>query len=122
MFEPGYLHLTNQSLTPNEPSYLFDVHYEVKHDVREGVLLHFQVTGQINDRPFTDSFDLHRDTAFNFAGVLSRLAHKHGLPTTHNLIMQRHGVFDAMFEDIRSKLNIQPGEQVNLDHCEQDLG
>lgn len=120
MFRPGHLHLDNHYATADVPHYQLNVHYEVKNDTGEGTLLHFQVDGQINDHTFSESFDMHRDTAFNFALVLSRLAQKHGLPTTHNLLMRQHDDFDAMFEDIRHKLKVQPGDQVNLEHCQQD--
>jgi hypothetical protein len=34
--------------------------------------------------------------------------------------MRGHKEYDAIFEDIRTRLNAKPGEAVNLDHLEQD--
>jgi len=31
-------------------------------------------------------------------------------------VMRGHDEYDKVFADIRSKLNVQPGEPVNLDH------
>ena len=52
----------------------------------------------------------HRDTAFNFASVISRLVAKHGLPANHSPIMRAHQEYDAIFEDIRARLHAEPGE------------
>ena len=83
-------------------------------------MMHFRMEGQIAGRAFKDEFELHRDTAFNFASVASRVAAKHGLPTNHSLIMRGHDEFDRMFEDIRDKLGAKPGETVDFDHLERD--
>jgi hypothetical protein len=34
--------------------------------------------------------------------------------------MRSHAEYDAMFEDIRDKLGIKPGDPINLDNLEKD--
>lgn len=117
MFEPG--HLRRASL-PGQIDFSIDLYYEVRRDPKEGPMMHFRMEGQVAGKAFKDEFELHRDTAFNFASVVSRAAAKHGLPTNHSLIMRGHEEFDRMFEDIRDKLGAKPGETVDFDHLEKD--
>ena len=117
MFEPGHLH---RASLPGQIDFSVDLFYEVRQDPTEGPMMHFRMQGHIAGKAFTDEFELHRDTAFNFASVASRVVAKHGLPTNHSLIMRGHDEFDRMFEDIREKLGGQPGDTVNLDHLEKD--
>ena len=117
MFTPGHLNRTN---VPGGPQYSIDVFYEVRRDPKEGMLLHFKMSGQVAGRTFVEEFDMHRDTAFNFASLLARAAVKHGLPANESLIMRGHAEYDAMFADIREKLGTKPGDPVNLDNLEKD--
>ena len=120
MFTPGRLHRSNTPGNPGVPQYSSDVFYEVRHDPKEGMLMHFKMVGEVSDRTFTEEFDMHRDTAFNFASRVAKAAVKHGVPANASLIMRGHKEYDAMFEDIRDKLGVQPGESVNLDNAEND--
>lgn len=117
MFEPGHLH---RASLPGQTEFSVDLYYQVRSDPNEGQMLHFRMEGQIAGKAFKDEFELHRDTAFNFASVATRVAAKHGLPTNHSLIMRGHSEFDRMFEDIRDKLGAKPGETVNFEHLEKD--
>lgn len=117
MFQPGHLHRANLS---GQTQFAIDLFYEVRQDPREGTMLHFRMSGEIEGKAFSDEFELHRDTAFNFASVASRMAAKHGLPANQSLIMRGHDEFDRMFQDIRDKLGANPGDAVNLDHLEKD--
>lgn len=120
MFEPGHLHRANTIASGDMPLFSVDLFYEVRQDPSEGPMLHMRLQGQVNGQAFEEVFELHRDTAFNFASVASRLAHKHGLPINNSLIMRSHAEYDLMFEDIRSKLGAHSGEPVNFDHLQQD--
>ena len=120
MFEPGHLHRANTVATTEAPLFSVDLHYEVRQDPTEGPMLHMRMHGQVEGKAFEEIFELHRDTAFNFASVATRLAHKHGLPTNSSLIMRSHAEYDLMFDDIRAKFGAQSGEPVNLDHLEKD--
>ncbi|MEO4048241.1 DUF5064 family protein [Pseudomonas sp. CAU 1711] len=117
MFEPGHWHRASLS---GEADYSVDLYYEVRSDPREGQMVHFRMRGQVEGKAFEEEFELHRDTAFNFASVVTRIAARHGLPTEHSPIMRSHDEFDRMFEDIRAKLGTKPGEAVNFDHLERD--
>lgn len=120
MFEPGHLHRGNTLATAETPLFSVDLYYEVRKDSAEGPMLHMRMQGQMDGKAFEEVFELHRDTAYNFASVATRLAHKHGLPTNNSLIMRSHAEYDLMFEDIRRKLDVHSGEPVNLDHLEKD--
>lgn len=117
MFEPG--HLRRASL-PGQVDFAIDLYYEVRRDSKEGAMVHFRMEGQVAGKAFKDEFELHRDTAFNFASVATRMAAKHGLPTNQSLIMRSHDEFDRMFEDIRDKLGAKPGEAVDFNHLDKD--
>ncbi|MWV15943.1 DUF5064 family protein [Pseudomonas sp. L-22-4S-12] len=117
MFQPGHLH---RSHLPGQLQFAIDLFYEVRQDPKEGAMLHFRMVGEIEGKAFCEEFDLHRDTAFNFASVLMRVAAKHGLPTSHNLIMHGHDEYDRMYQDIRDKLGAHPGDPVNFDHLAKD--
>ncbi len=117
MFEPGHLH---RASVVGQIDFSVDLFYEVRRDPNEGPMLHFRMEGQVAGKAFKDEFELHRDTAFNFASVATRVAAKHGLPTNHSLIMRSHDEFDRMFNDIREKLGAKSGEAVNFDHLEKD--
>lgn len=120
MFEPGHLHRSNTDASAGRPLFSVDLYYHVRQDPKEGPMLHMRLVGQVQGQAFEEVFELHRDTAFNFASVASRLAQKHGLPISSSLIMLGHDEYDLMFEDIRSKLDAHSGEPVNLDHLEKD--
>lgn len=117
MFTPGHLH---RASSPGQPSFAIDFHYEVRQDAKEGLMLHCRMQGTVEGKAFEESFELHRDTAFNFASVATQIAARHGLPTAHGLIMRGHDEYDRMFEDIREKLGAHSGDAVDLDHLEKD--
>lgn len=120
MFEPGHLHRGNRFASAEQPVFSIDLYYEVRQDPVEGAMLHMRMVGEVAGKAFEEQFELHRDTAFNFASVATRLAQKHGLPANHSMIMRGHDEYDLMFEDIRSKLDVHSGEPVDLDHLEKD--
>ena len=120
MFEPGHLHRSRLPGLDGQPGYSIDFHYAVRQDAQEGPMLHGRLTGEIDGKAFEEVFEMHRDTAFNFASVISRLVAKHGLHPNHSPIMREHEEYDAIFEDIRAKLHTKPGDAVNFDHLERD--
>ncbi|WP_137817590.1 DUF5064 family protein [Pseudomonas sp. 2FG] len=120
MFTPGHLNRASIPGTPGVPEFNIDVFYEVHRDPKEGILMHFKMIGHVSGREFVEEFDMHRDTAFNFASLLAKAAIKHGLPANASPIMRSHSEYDAMFEDIRNKLDTKPGDPVNLDNLEKD--
>lgn len=116
MFEPGHLHLVS---LPGLDQQDINIHirYEVRQNAESGAYVHFDMDGEIDGKPFSDSFELPRDTAFNFASDATRVAQKHGLHPKFGAITRVHKEYDAMFEDIRAKLHAHPGEPVDrADH------
>lgn len=120
MFEPGHLHRANPVGMADQPVFSIDLYYEVRQDPAEGLMLHMRLVGEVAGRAFEEHFELHRDTAFNFASVASRIALKHGMPVNFSLIMRGHQEYDQMFADIRTRLGSHSGDTVNLDHLEKD--
>lgn len=120
MFKSGHLHRTNPIDMPHQPKFDINVFYGVRRDPVEGVLMHFRVVGTIAGREFCEEFDMHRDTAFNFASPITKAVVKHGLPPSAGPIMPQHAEYDAMFEDIRLQLGTQTGEPVDFDHLNKD--
>jgi hypothetical protein len=117
MFAPGHLHRSN---LPGMPEFAADIYYEVRNDPEQGIMMHFRMVGDIGGNSFNDEFELHRDTAFNFASSITRLAAKHGFHPAFGAVLRNHKEYDLMFEDIREKLKAIPGEPVNLDHLLKD--
>lgn len=121
MFEPGHLHRASlPGGMPGVPEFAVDLYYQVRPDPVEGLMLDFRMTGEINGKAFEEEFHLHRDTAFNFASSVSRLAAKHGLPQSFGAVLRNHHEYDLMFDDIREKLKAHSGDPVNLDHLLKD--
>jgi hypothetical protein len=115
MFEPGHLHLQHAKLLADEVGYDIHLKYAVQTDAERGALMHFEISGQIDGKPFEDQFDLTEDMACNFASNAERIAHKHGLPKAKVLPIAVHKQYDAMFEDVRSKLGRHSGDPVNTE-------
>ena len=116
MFEPGHLHVARPALQPDDVSYDIHVHYEVS-QTDSGAGMHFTMDGEINGKPFNETFDLPKDLAYNFASEASRIAEKHGLPKDTDL-HSMDGQYDAMFEDIRHQLDMKSGDAVKPEHLE----
>lgn len=120
MFEPGHVHRANIPGIPGQQEFSIDLYYEARPNAQEGTMLHFRMVGEIGGKHFEEEFEMHRDTAFNFASVVSKVAVKHGLNANNTLIMRNHKEYDLIFEDIRRVLGAEPGETVNFDHLEKD--
>ncbi|MEA9977705.1 MULTISPECIES: DUF5064 family protein [unclassified Pseudomonas] len=116
MYEPGHLYITRAALQPDDFGYDIHIHYEVHQDPKDGAYMHFSMVGDVNGDAFEDTFDLPRDSAFNFASVANKIAIKHGLPHTATLPLAMHKQYDEMFEDVRAKLAIKSGEPVKPEH------
>ena len=119
MFEPGHLHITSPGIA-DQLAFSVDLYYEVRRDPAEGPMLHMRMVGDLAGKTFEEQFELHRDTAFNFASVATRIARKHGFPTNSSLVMRNHQEYDEMFADIRTKLGVNIGDPIDLDHLEKD--
>jgi hypothetical protein len=117
MFESGHLHLAHPAVLPDDGGYDIHIRYEVSQTADSTEGMHFIVEGEINGQTFTDEFELPKDKAYNFASEASRIAEKHGLPKDVDMHAM-HGQYDAMFEDIRHKLDMKSGDPVKPEHLE----
>ncbi|HEY0289963.1 MAG TPA: DUF5064 family protein [Pseudomonas sp.] len=114
MFEPGHLHVTHSAFQPSDVSYNIHIRYELSQNTETGTGMRFFIEGEIDGKAFNDEFELHKDKAYNFASEASHITAKHGLPRNTNL-HDLHGQYDAMFEDIRHKLDMKSGDPVDLE-------
>ncbi|UVE19099.1 DUF5064 family protein [Pseudomonas sp. LS44] len=112
MFQPGHLYLQPQS--PYGQRFEIHLDYDLERDPQGAQQVHFDLHGEIDGQPFTESFELPRELAVNFASVASRLAGKHGLRVPSGPVMFFRDDYDAMFDDLRQRLDIKPGEPVDL--------
>jgi len=117
MFEPGHLHITHPAVQPEDVGYDIHIRYEVSQTADSGEGMHFSLEGEINGTAFSDEFELPKDKAYNFASEASRITEKHGLPKDTDLHAMQ-GQYDAMFEDIRDRLNVKSGDPVKPEHLE----
>ncbi|GGJ90395.1 DUF5064 family protein [Pseudomonas matsuisoli] len=120
MFSPGHLHIAHLPSAPQHRAFTLDLHYEIRQDAAEGPMLSVRVLGNVDGEPFEDAFELHRDSAFDFASVACGLAAKRGLTAESGLVLTQHDEYDQMFEDIRRQLDIEPGDPINFDHFDKD--
>ncbi|KQQ50689.1 acetyl-CoA carboxylase [Pseudomonas sp. Leaf127] len=116
MFEPGHLHITHSALQKTDHSFDIHIRYQRTEDPAHGTGMNFDMQGEIDGKAFSDSFQLPRDLAFNFAHDASRIAIKHGLPNTAGLPLAQHKDYDRMFEDIREQLDARSGEPIKPEH------
>lgn len=118
MYQPGHLHLQHTPIQHQDVAYTLDIHYEVQQG-EQGRGLHFTVQGEIAGQPVDESFDLPRDMAVNFASQIDHIARKHGLPKTQVVPVSLHKQYDEMFEDIRRKLELKPGEPLSPEQLDK---
>nr|WP_029529700.1 MULTISPECIES: DUF5064 family protein [Pseudomonas] len=119
-YTEGHLHRANKVASNGCPVYSLDMYYDVRQDPVEGPMLSVRLVGNCNGKDFEEKFELHRDTAYNFSSVATRVVAKHGIPVNNGIIMRRHKEYDLMFADIREKLQLRSGEAVDLQHLAKD--
>ena len=74
MFEPGHLHITRSALQKTDHSFDIHIRYQRIEDPAQGTRMSFAMDGEINGKAFSETFELPRDLAFNFAHDASRIA------------------------------------------------
>ena len=116
MFEPGHLHITHVALLPSDVSYTLDLHYQTASDAVEGPGMQFTLTGNLAGETVEESFQLPRDSAFNFASQIDRIARRHGLPEGQKLLLIDHHDYDRMFADVREQLDRHSGDPMQPEH------
>ncbi|MEO1817687.1 MULTISPECIES: DUF5064 family protein [Pseudomonadaceae] len=113
MFEPGHLHISRLQLLPEDTGYSLDIHYSID---SQRSAVEFVVEGEINQQVVRETFSLPRDTAFNFASNIDHILRRHGVLTREFMSLSAHHEYDAMFEDIRERLNAWNGEAIDPAH------
>ncbi len=114
-FVPGHIHIQREALQPGDFGYDIKIDYQVVQDPKEGKSMQFDMHGQINKKDFKETFILPKDMAYNFAHYAFRLAVKHGIPSTAN-ILPMHEHYNKMFSDVKEQLGIKPGDPVKPEH------
>lgn len=120
MFEPGHLHREIRADELSGQTFVYDLYYDVREDPQEGRLLHVRMSGAVDGKSFAEEFELHRDTAFNFLSMVTKLAIKHGLHPHGGPVLIGHEEYDRVFEDIRARLGGTLGTPVDWKHLKQD--
>ena len=117
-FEPGHMHLQRMALTRDDLGYDLHVHYEPTQDANEGTGIAFHLHGTVDGTAVDDRFFLPRDQVLpSFLMRLSRTAQSYLTPPKRfDNLVSPHPVYDAMFEDLRAKLNLHSGEPVKPNH------
>lgn len=73
MFKPGCLTRARLPGCHAQHRCIYDLQYQVRQDPDHGPMLQVQMRGEVDGKPFTEDFELYRDTAYN---VFSRVAHR----------------------------------------------
>ncbi|WP_312932950.1 DUF5064 family protein [Stutzerimonas nitrititolerans] len=118
MFKPGCLTRARLPGCHAQHRCIYDLQYQVRQDPDHGPMLQIQMRGEVDGKPFTEDFELYRDTAYNVFSRVARIAVRHGLRLRAGPILADRVECDAMYVDIRTRLGLQPGERVDLSHLQ----
>lgn len=118
MFEPGHVHREVKKNEFNLQGFSVDVYYDVREDPKEGKMLHLRMEGELDGKHFADECELHRDVAYDFMRAIAHIAVRNGFTPRLGPVLREHGEYDAMYADIRERLDLRPGDPINLDHLD----
>lgn len=119
-YQPGHVHIERTALNNNDHSYDLNIHYEVAQDPKEGRGIEFRLHGSIEGKTVDEKFFLAKDQVLpSFLSVTTRKAQAY-LPAHKKFetLGSPHKLYDAMFEDIRAKLNVKSGDPIKPEHLE----
>lgn len=117
-FTPGHLHIERHALNKADHSYNFCVDYEVAQDPKDGKGVQFRLHGTIEDKPVDESFFLSKNEWYDFARSIDTITTRNGLPVKGIATSAHNMHYDAMFEDIRGKLDVKSGDPIDPSHLE----
>ncbi|MCX2886701.1 DUF5064 domain-containing protein [Pseudomonas sp. LB-090624] len=120
-FQPGFVHIERTALNSADHSYNLKIEYEATtKDPKEGRGIQFRMHGTIEAKPVDETFFLPKDQVLpSFLMVLSRKAQAHlPPPKKFETLGSPHKIYDAMFEDIRAKLDVKSGDSIKPEHLE----
>jgi len=119
-FEPGHVHIERTALNNSDHSYDLTIEYKAVTDDKEGRGIAFHMHGSIEGQPVDEQYFLAKDQVLpSFLMVLSRKA-QHYLtpPKKFETLASPHKIYDAMFEDIRQKLEVKSGDPIKPEHLQ----
>ncbi|MGF6392693.1 DUF5064 family protein [Pseudomonas plecoglossicida] len=119
-YEPGHVHIQRAALNPADHSYDLNINYEASSDPKEGRGIQFHMHGSIEGKSVDEKFFLSKEEVLpSFLMVLSRKAQSYlAAPKKFENLGSPHKLYDAMFEDIRQKLDMKSGDAVKPEHFE----
>jgi len=120
-FQPGHVHIERTALNSADHSYDLNIEYEATTlDPKEGRGIQFHMHGSIEGKPVDEKFFLPKDQVLpSFLMLLSRKAQAHlAPPKKFETLSSPHKIYDAMFEDIRAKLDVKSGDSIKPEHLE----
>lgn len=119
-FQPGHVHIMRTALNSNDYSYELNINYEVAQDPREGRGIEFRMHGSIEGKQVDEKFFLTKDQVLpSFLSITTRKAQSY-LPEGKKFesLGSPHKLYDAMFEDIRAKLDVKSGDPIKPEHLQ----
>lgn len=119
-FQPGHVHIERTALNTNDHSYDLCIDYEAVSDPSEGRGIQFRMHGHIEGKAVDEKFFLAKDQVLpSFLSVTTRKAQAYlAPPKKFETLGSPHKLYDAMFEDIRSKLDVKSGDPIKPEHLE----
>ncbi|PZW83527.1 MULTISPECIES: DUF5064 family protein [unclassified Pseudomonas] len=119
-FQPGHVHIERTALNTNDHSYDLNINYEVAQDPKEGRGIEFRLHGSIEGKTVDEKFFLAKDQVLpSFLSVTTRKAQAYlAPPKKFETLGSPHKLYDAMFEDIRAKLDVKSGDPIKPKHLE----
>ena len=117
-YEPGHVHIERTALNSNDHSYDLKIDYEANTDEKEGRGIQFRMHGIIEGKTVDEKFFLPKDQVLpSFLMKASRIAQSYLPPhQKFETLGSPHKLYDAMFEDIRQKLDVKSGDPVKPEH------
>ncbi|RAS32853.1 MULTISPECIES: DUF5064 family protein [unclassified Pseudomonas] len=119
-FHPGHVHIERTALNSADHSYDLNIEYEAFSDPKEGRGIQFRMHGSIEGKTVDENFFLAKDQVLpSFLSVASRKAQSYLAPhQKFETLGSPHKLYDAMFEDIRQKLDVKSGDPIKPEHLE----
>lgn len=114
MFKPGHVEIERVAIG-RQPGYRLNLDYAVSRR-DNGTYVHFDLDGEVGGRPLHDSFELHRDVAYNFLHVAADCLRRRGIPLPGQaMLFGAHRDYDRLFADLRRQLDVHSGEPIDLE-------
>ncbi|WP_449434682.1 DUF5064 family protein [Pseudomonas putida] len=117
-YQPGHVHIERTALNKNDHSYDLNIEYEAATDPKEGRGIQFHMHGKIEGKEVEERFFLAKDQVLpSFLSITSRKAQAYLAPhQKFETLGSPHKLYDAMFEDIRAKLDVKSGDPIKPEH------